>query len=119
MLTFANDPEGENALSSGTKARIVVLDLLIPAGFIVACIIFARGMAVKRFGMFSTVVVLGYVACLAIAALLHVIMTASDSVICQYKIMVGASFALTEAFNMFLVFIYRAGARKFVSTSVR
>lgn len=113
MATFSNESNGEDSLTPDAKVRIAVLDVIVPAGFIAACIKFTGNDAVKRFRMFS-LIFLVYIADLVLAILLHIIMTATNEIKGQYRIMIAGTFVLTEGFNMFLIMLYRSTASRLI-----
>ena len=117
MFTFNTAKEkadGLDIVPMNTIIRIIILDNLVPLGFMTLCLIFSKKSIASTFSTF-TIIVYAYIGILALSTLLHIIMVAADDVIGQYKIEIAAAFSLTECFNTFLVLNYLSTAKRLIN----
>ena len=112
--TFKDEENGKNVLATNAYIRVAIFDVLVPIGFIFVALMFASKAIVKAIRILAFAVY-AYVGALGLSALLHLIMTVTDDVGGQFRIMIAATHALTECFNIFLVLVYLHSAQTYIS----
>eukprot|EP00826_Nyctotherus_ovalis_P037396 TRINITY_DN3405_c0_g2_i8.p2 TRINITY_DN3405_c0_g2~~TRINITY_DN3405_c0_g2_i8.p2 ORF type:complete len:168 (+),score=44.57 TRINITY_DN3405_c0_g2_i8:155-658(+) len=117
LITFRN----ENTVKARTLpvnawVRIIILDVVVSSGFIVFAIVMAKKSVVNGFAKVS-LVVYAFSLLMVISTVLHLVFTFTEKDVGAFRIMTACSFALTEAFNTFLVLLYRHTGATLISTS--
>ena len=106
--------DDKDLLAVNATVRMIIFDILVPAALAIFAITYSRRKIVKGFGTLS-LVAYGFAGAMALSVLLHIILTASDSVGGEYRVVLAAVCILTELFNTLLVLVYRKTALNYIS----
>ena len=107
------EPAGKDELGFSLWMRVIIFDFGVPIVFAVFTYICARRAVVSKFVIVSFSAYL-YGVLMLTSTVMHLLITMNDEERGWYKIMIMASFMITESFNTFLVLVYRYAAKDYI-----